>query len=641
MNKQIITENQVCKLNFYDNNDIISPVTTMSFSPLYSSSSWSVTEVVSTESIDNSFVSSLYTDGNGTVHVAWHDHTNYAGSGIDSDIFYKYKPSSGSWSITEVVSTESTGSSEQPSLMVDNVGTVHVAWMDETNYGGNDNAYDVFYKYKPSDSSWSITEVVSTESTNYAWWPSLWIDDECTVHVTWEDWTNYGGSGSDTDIFYKYKPSGGSWSITEVVSTESSSFSEQVSIMVDVYGTVHIAWDDGTDYGGSGSDYDVFYKYKLSGGSWSVTEVVSTESTGHSGRPSLKVDDDGIVHIAWEDLTDYISSGTDKDIFYKYKLSGGSWSFTEVVSSESTSFSWSPSLWVDSDSIVHVAWDDGTDYGGSDSDDDIFYKYKSSIGSWNITEVVSTESTDTSWWPSLMVDNVGAIHVAWHDWTDYGSSGSDRDIFYKYKTSPLNANAHGPYYGKLYEPITFIGSANGGIPPYSWLWFFGDGNTSHEQNSIYNYYSTGNYTVILTVTDDTGEFADDITWAYIYQENNPPNIPNIDGPSSGKPDVELCWTINSTDPDGDDIYYYVDWGDGTNTGWIGPYPSSTQAEVCHTYENKGIYIIKVKVKDIYNPDSDWAEFKVTIPRSKELFDLLILRFIERFPMMKRLLFLLK
>jgi hypothetical protein len=56
---------------------------------------------------------------------------------------------------------------------------------------------------------------------------------------------------------------------------------------------------------------------------------------------------------------------------------------------------------------------------------------------------------------------------------------------------------------------------------------------------------------------------------------------------------------------------------------------------------KGVYIIKVKVKDIYNPDSDWAEFKVTIPRSKEMFDLLILQFFIRFPMIEKLLFLLK
>lgn len=50
---------------------------------------------------------------------------------------------------------------------------------------------------------------------------------------------------------------------------------------------------------------------------WSPTEVVSTESTGNSYNPSLAVDTLGNVHVAWDDLTDYLESGTDEDIFYK------------------------------------------------------------------------------------------------------------------------------------------------------------------------------------------------------------------------------------------------------------------------------------------------------------------------------------
>jgi PKD repeat protein len=38
----------------------------------------------------------------------------------------------------------------------------------------------------------------------------------------------------------------------------------------------------------------------------------------------------------------------------------------------------------------------------------------------------------------------------------------------------------------------------------SWLWDFGDGNTSTEQNPIHTYAAPGSYTVTLTVTDDDG-----------------------------------------------------------------------------------------------------------------------------------------
>ena len=405
-----------------------------------SSSGWGMTEVVSTESTSNSCNPSLFVDSSGTAHVAWHDYTNYGSSGSDADIFYKRKPSGGSWTVTEVVSTESTSNSWNPSLFVDSSGTVHVAWEDYTSYGGSGMDADIFYKRKPAGGSWSVTEVVSTESIIDSCRPSLFVDSGGTVHVAWEDYTNYSGSGWDWDIFYKRKPVGGSWSVTEVVSTESTSSSWYPSLAVDSSGTAHVAWADYTNYGGSGSDQDIFYKRKPVGGSWSVTEVVSTESTSTSRYPSLFVDSGGTVHVAWQDDMNYGGSGSDQDIFYKRKPSGGSWTVTEVVSTESTSSSWYPSLFVDSGGTVHVAWDDSSIYGGSGDDLDIFYKYKPSGGSWSVTEVVSTESTNRSYHNSLFVNSSGTVHVAWEDYTSYGGSGSDYDIFYKRKVSNILAN---------------------------------------------------------------------------------------------------------------------------------------------------------------------------------------------------------
>jgi ribosomal protein L31 len=145
----------------------------------------------------------------------------------------------------------------------------------------------------------------------------------------------------------------------------------------------------------------------------SITEVVSTESTGNSYMPSLIVDSNGNIHVTWHDNTDYAGAGTDADIFYKrYELGVENWTTTEVVSTESTAGSYSPSLAVDSDGNIHIAWHDRTDYAGSETDDDIFYKrYEVGVG-WSTTEVISTESTDTSSHTSLTVDSNGNIHVA-------------------------------------------------------------------------------------------------------------------------------------------------------------------------------------------------------------------------------------
>ncbi|RLF53387.1 MAG: hypothetical protein DRN24_01035, partial [Thermoplasmata archaeon] len=50
-----------------------------------------------------------------------------------------------------------------------------------------------------------------------------------------------------------------------------------------------------------------------------------------------------------------------------------------------------------------------------------------------------------------------------------------------------------------------------------------------------------------------------------------PAKPTITGPSKGKPNKEYSFTFKSTDPEGSNIYYYVDWGDGTYTDWDGPH----------------------------------------------------------------------
>jgi len=82
-------------------------------------------------------------------------------------------------------------------------------------------------------------------------------------------------------------------------------------------------------------------------------------------------------------------------------------------------------------------------------------------------------------------------------------------------TDPLIADAHGPYYAPIDEPIQLHGSATGGVLEYSYEWDFGDEGTSEEQNPEHTYHEVDNFTVTLTVTDCTGNTSTDTTWANI------------------------------------------------------------------------------------------------------------------------------
>jgi PKD repeat protein len=81
----------------------------------------------------------------------------------------------------------------------------------------------------------------------------------------------------------------------------------------------------------------------------------------------------------------------------------------------------------------------------------------------------------------------------------------------------LVADAGGPYSGKVGNPITFTGSASGGTLPYTYSWDTGDGIVPGNP-ATHTYTMPGVYTIILSVTDDTGSTATNITTATITEE---------------------------------------------------------------------------------------------------------------------------
>ncbi|MBE3139354.1 MAG: hypothetical protein IMZ53_02100 [Thermoplasmata archaeon] len=108
-----------------------------------------------------------------------------------------------------------------------------------------------------------------------------------------------------------------------------------------------------------------------------------------------------------------------------------------------------------------------------------------------------------------------------------------------------------------------------------------------------------------------------------------PTVPSIDGPSQGKVGVSYNYTVRAMDPESDDVLYYVDWGDTTNSGWVGPYPSDENVTLSHTFTKKGTYTIMVKAKDVFHAESAWATLEVSMPTSFSFHP--FLQFLERFP----------
>jgi len=91
-----------------------------------------------------------------------------------------------------------------------------------------------------------------------------------------------------------------------------------------------------------------------------------------------------------------------------------------------------------------------------------------------------------------------------------------------------------------------------------------------------------------------------------------PRLPSIIGPIIAKPNKQHSYTFFSRSYNNYDLSYYIDWGDGTNTGWIGPYESLEDLTLTHSWDSEGTFIISAKAKDIYYQVSGEMTFEVKI-----------------------------
>lgn len=163
--------------------------------------------------------------------------------------------------------------------------------------------------------------------------------------------------------------------------------------------------------------------------------------------------------------------------------------------------------------------------------------------------------------------------------------------------------------------------------PFGCAWLSYDGGDTWTNQSVS---SNQNYVDSKIKRNPNSRFDDVETWDMCFRtygrDNQAPGIPDISGPTSGKAGVEYIYKFVSIDPEEDDIYYFVDWGDGTNTGWIGPFDSGEEITQSHVWSERGTYTIKAKARDVYGAESDWGTLSVTMPLNLQVVQQIRLRF---------------
>ena len=105
-------------------------------------------------------------------------------------------------------------------------------------------------------------------------------------------------------------------------------------------------------------------------------------------------------------------------------------------------------------------------------------------------------------------------------------------------------------------------------------------------------------------------------WSFDTGINDPPYASTIDGSTNGAARKEYDYNFSAVDPDGDNVSYYIEWGDGNSTRWTEYVPSGTVITLNHTWDEQGTYNITAKAKDVYEQVGPEGTLTVIMPKNK-------------------------
>ena len=290
---------------------------------------------------------------------------------------------------------------------------------------------------------------------------------------------------------------------------------------------------------------------------WATEIVDDTIGSGHGS--SIALSDSGGVFISYSNSND--------EYLYCASRIGSGWS-VDCVDDKSSVFA---STAIDTDSFgnPHICY-----FDVPSTTDDWSLKYATCInGVWSL-EIIDPEVQYfwNDWGCSICVDQFDRLHIGYYKWMNW-------DLQYA-----LNDGN-----GWIIESVDTDGSVGA----------FADIDVT----------STG-YPQISYVDLNNMALKHAVKVQFAPQRPIPPVGQNI-----GFKGTVYEYRIVSSDFDGDQIRYYIDWGDDSPFEITELYPSDVEVVVSHSWGSTGSYSIRLKAFDSNGFESPWSEPKsVVMPK---------------------------
>jgi len=328
-------------------------------------------------------------DSSGNACALWVDYRNE----IMGDIYSSYRPSGGAWQENKRVDDCGAGTwVSSPDVAVDVNGNTYAVWGDARS----GNNWDIYFSHTISGGDWSANERVDNGvGDSNVWYPSIAVDSSGNLYAVWKD-----ERGGDSDIYFSYRPSGGTWQPDVRVDSGGTSTAGSPDITVDSNGNIYVVWEDYRN-----GNFDIYFSSSSSpAGPWSSDERIDNgPSNKNAYGPVIGSDSYGNLYCVWRDYRDAL------DLYFSYRLFGENWSYNERVNtSGSTHY---PAIAVDPSGNSHLAWHDG-----SSGNKDIYYSYRPSGSYWGTGERIDDDTEGhNAEQPAIAATASGHIYVVWQD----------------------------------------------------------------------------------------------------------------------------------------------------------------------------------------------------------------------------------
>lgn len=325
--------------------------------------------------------------------------------------------------------TGNPGKSDNPRLLFDSEGILHLVWFDNSRQGKN--LGDFLHRQRTPDGEWSAAEYLTDDlDSSVGWAPEslrMILNPAGQVCVFWRG--SHGTGGPNIVGIYMRCQAGKEWSTVQQVKNTLSLQNFDIAYSLD--GALQIAYSEGgapanvyindiilsdgfksaiactlaIDRAGGyhavwvrqGDPFSLEYRYSSDNGqTWQEAERLTDEETRPTGTgsPQLIADGQGNIHLVWK------GGG----VRYRRWVPDSGWEATiELTRGESRDQSTSLGFTVDADGLAHVVWQ---------GFDGMFYAQQLPDQTWSQPRLIA-ESFNTGAGPDVAVDARGTRHFVW------------------------------------------------------------------------------------------------------------------------------------------------------------------------------------------------------------------------------------